>query len=543
MVSDAIVIAPDTGTRALVIEDVPSDRARIDGMLKARGLEPLSVETLEEAHAAASGGPVGVIVLSADVRNGFNLCLKLRKDPVLKGVPLVMTTAKAGPDVIEKHQRLPTRADEYVRKPLDEDSLGEVLDRLLGADAVLEIAPDDDMPPDLPAAVPAIPEPPPVPPIPPVPDADLDSPALRHVEDEIHVLRDAVSRLEREKAELNGRVGDLASELEARRDRPDTGRADLAARFEALATELAEARSSHQRQRDEQAAQAARLAADLEAARERNATLAGQLDAARASAQEVPSLQARIAALEAERDALARQVEADRAFAAEIEPLRARLSALDEEREALAEREAKLQSELEQTTQFFERLEAGYKDSLAVAQAEKAATEEARDRAEQQVAELAEKAGELARVQATLPALHEAAARAELLQKELEAQQAVAAEAEQLRSRLAALEAVNHEMEVRLSELDAANQAQAAQIGKMVRMKREFVALRQSEAETRQRAAALAAHLDRIRAAVADETGDGARPEAPPPPPPAVMVSSSRQNGSHSHATREDPVE
>lgn len=536
-VSDAIVIAPDTGTRALVIEDVPADRARIDGMLKARGLAPLTVETLEEAHAAASDGPVGVIVLSADVRNGFNLCLKLRKDPVFKGVPLVLTTAKAGPDVIEKHQRLPTRADEYVRKPLDEDSLGEVLDRLLGPEAMLEIATDDDMPPDLPAAAPAVPPPPPA------PRADREAPALRQVEDEIHVLRDAVSQLAREKAELNGRVGHLASEMADRHDRPDTGRADLAARVEALSAELAEARASHARRLEEQAAHASRLAAELEAARDQSAALFGQLDAARASALEVPSLRSRVAALEAERDALARQAEADRAFAAEIEPLRARLSALEEERDALAERDAKLQSELEQTTQFFERLEAGYKDSLAVAQAEKAATEEARDRAEQHALELAEKAGELARVQATLPALHEAAARAELLQKELEPLQAAAAEAEQLRSRLAALEAVNHEMEVRLSELDAANQAQAAQIGEMVRMKREFVALRQSEAETRQRAAALAAHLDRIRAAVADETGEGARPEAPPPPP-AVMVSPSRpQNGSLSHATREDPVE
>lgn len=502
--SDPTDIASGPAARALVIEDVPEDRERVEAMLSARGLEPVVVTTLEQAQAAAAGAPPSAIVLSADVRNGFNLCLRFRKDPVLRNAPLVMTTAKAGPDIIEKHRRLPTHADEYIRKPLDEASLGEALDRLVGPVPVIELSAEDEMPPDLPGPEAAFVEVPPLPEPPRPPD-------------------DAAPEGEPSEPEVPRPIEIASGETDA----------EVTARIESLEAALAA-----------RAATEAGLAEELRAARSLVAALTGQLDAARASAEEVAPLKSRLAAIEEERDALAGRMEALRSFEAEIEPLRARIAALEEEREALLEREEKARADLEQTTQFFERLEAGYKDSLANAQAEKVATEEARERCEERIQELVEKADELARLQATLPPLHEAAARAELLAKEVEALRDEAEASESLRNRLAALETVNQELETRLAELDAANQAQASQIGEMVRMKREFAGLKRSEADARARADLLAAHLERIRHAVIEEAAPPASDDRTQEAvPPAVMVvrNDAEQEGKPD-ATQEDPA-
>lgn len=502
-VSDPTDIVSGQEARGLVIEDVPEDRERVEAMLTARGLDPVVVATLEEAQAAAAGQAPAAIVLSADVRNGFNLCLRFRKDPILKDAPLVMTTAKAGPDIIEKHRRLPTHADEYVRKPLDEESLGNALDRLLGSPVpVLELALEEETPPDLPGTEPAVAEAPPEPPSPP----DEVPPEPAPVESGVAVSAESP---------------------------PPGADPDLAARIASLEAAL-EARD----------AQEARLAAELEAAQDQVAALTGQLDAARASAEELGPLKARLVAIEEERDALAGQMDTLRSFEAEIEPLRVRIAALEEERDTLLAAEEKARTDLEQTTQFFERLEAGYKDSLAAAQAEKVATEEARERCEERIHELTDKADELARLQATLPPLHEAAARAELLAKDIERLRPEAEEAETLRNRLAALETVNQELETRIAELDAANQAQAAQIGEMVRMKRDFAGLRRSEAEARAHAEALAAHLERIRRAVLEEAAPP-DPDAPPKEAAAPAVMVSRDDATTEEepaATQEDPA-
>ncbi len=501
--SDPIDIAMGISPRALVIEDVPEDRALTEAMLLARGLTPVTVENLVEAQTAAAGVVPTVIVLSADVRNGFNLCLRFRKDQILKDAPLIMTTAKAGPAVIDKHRKLPNHADEYVRKPLGEDSLGEAIDRLLGSLPVLDVSTDDEIPPDLPMPEESPDAAPPLESAP--PDLPKDVPATP--DPEVQSAPDATF------------------DSTARPSAPvDTA---LAKRVESLEDELAEANARHALELAQRDTEVSRLAAELEEARDRSAAMVGQLDAARTSAEEAGPLRAQLTTLEGERDALAGQMETLQSFQAEIEPLRARIAELEDEREVLVTREAKAHSDLEQTTRFFERLEAGYKDSLATAQAEKVAIEEERERSEERAQELGERAEELARLQATLPQLHEAAARAELMAKDFERLQATAEEAKQLRSRVATLETVNQEMETRLGELDTANQAQAAQIGEMVRMKREFAALTRSEAGARKQAEELATHLEHIRAAVLGNEGAQAPgyKGAPENSPVAVIAS------------------
>lgn len=490
MSSAADIAVPTSAPRVLVLEDVPEDRARIADALAPLGMVPVPIESFEEASQAVDAPPA-VIILSADVRNGFNICHKFRKEPAFKDVPLILTTAKAGPDVIDKHRRLPTRADEYVRKPFSDDDLTRALGRLVSK------------------FVPRVPGP-----------------------------AQAFS-----KNGSNPAVMLPIAEPPAWAPPSTSPDPIQSARIEALILELAQERQRHAQDLADRDADSTRRDDELSTLRAENTRLERELDAARAFQVTVGVLEERVIALEEERDTLAGKLESALSFSNEVEPLRARIAALEEERDDLAARESRIRADLEQTTQFFERLEAGYKDSLAATQAEKAATDEARDRCEERLAELTDKAAELARLQAGLPALHEAAARAELLAKELAQHQAATEELDRLRDRVSMLESMNRDLETRVGELDAANQAQAAQIGEMVRMKRDYSSLKDSEAEARRQADLLAARLDRVRAALADlpEAHDSAD-SAAAPVPAAILLSHQPSGDAPANRTSEDPV-
>src|SRR4051794_22475624 len=60
-----------------------------------------------------------LIVLCIDPKRlGWAICNKLKKHPVLRSVPLILTSAEATEKDFEDHKKLKTRAEEYERKPL-----------------------------------------------------------------------------------------------------------------------------------------------------------------------------------------------------------------------------------------------------------------------------------------------------------------------------------------------------------------------------------------------------------------------------------------
>ena len=56
--------------------------------------------------------------------NGFSVCNKLKKDPALKDVPLIIMSSESSDETFEQHQKLRTRAEDYVHKPI---AFGELL--------------------------------------------------------------------------------------------------------------------------------------------------------------------------------------------------------------------------------------------------------------------------------------------------------------------------------------------------------------------------------------------------------------------------------
>jgi len=55
--------------------------------------------------------------------SGYAICNRLKKDPVLCQIPLLLASSEASPEVFDEHRRLKTRADGYVFKPYDIDAV------------------------------------------------------------------------------------------------------------------------------------------------------------------------------------------------------------------------------------------------------------------------------------------------------------------------------------------------------------------------------------------------------------------------------------
>jgi CheY-like chemotaxis protein len=79
---------------------------------------------------AASERP-DLILLSIELprMNGFSVCNKLKKDPNLKDVPLIIMSSESSDETFEQHKKLRTRAEDYVHKPV---AFGELLQHIQG---------------------------------------------------------------------------------------------------------------------------------------------------------------------------------------------------------------------------------------------------------------------------------------------------------------------------------------------------------------------------------------------------------------------------
>src|SRR5579862_4510767 len=99
-----------------------------------------SVQVVDDGNAglqqAASARP-DLILLSIELprMNGFSVCNKLKKDPALKDVPLIIMSSESSDETFEQHKKLRTRAEDYVHKPI---AFGELLEHIR---AFVEVAP------------------------------------------------------------------------------------------------------------------------------------------------------------------------------------------------------------------------------------------------------------------------------------------------------------------------------------------------------------------------------------------------------------------
>jgi DNA-binding response OmpR family regulator len=112
-----------TPPRVLIVDDDPMNRDILQTLLRAQGFATLAAIDGEEALAIATEQQPDLIlpdVMMPKV-DGIEVCRRLKSDPALPFVPIVMVTARS--DSRDIVAGLEVGADEYLTKPVDPDAL------------------------------------------------------------------------------------------------------------------------------------------------------------------------------------------------------------------------------------------------------------------------------------------------------------------------------------------------------------------------------------------------------------------------------------
>src|SRR3954468_1116620 len=117
------------GQKVLVFESDATFAADLRNELTKLGC---SVQVVDDGNAGlqqATSARPDLILLSIELprMNGFSVCNKLKKDPSLKDVPLIIMSSESSDETFEQHRKLRTRAEDYVQKPI---AFGDLLARI-----------------------------------------------------------------------------------------------------------------------------------------------------------------------------------------------------------------------------------------------------------------------------------------------------------------------------------------------------------------------------------------------------------------------------
>ena len=111
--------------KILAVDDDDSIRELLELQLTRNGYEALTAADGREALDKASGADLILLDVMLPGIDGFEICRRLKADPVLRAVPIIMLTAKA--EEIDKVLGLERGADDYLVKPF---SIRELLARV-----------------------------------------------------------------------------------------------------------------------------------------------------------------------------------------------------------------------------------------------------------------------------------------------------------------------------------------------------------------------------------------------------------------------------
>jgi DNA-binding response OmpR family regulator len=119
--------------RILIVDDEPNIVTSLEFLMRESSYEVRVARDGEEALRRAESFLPDLILLDVMMpqRSGFEVCRKIRENPALRDVKIVMLTAK-GRDV-EKYRGLNLGANAYVTKPFSTKELMNTVRGLLDA--------------------------------------------------------------------------------------------------------------------------------------------------------------------------------------------------------------------------------------------------------------------------------------------------------------------------------------------------------------------------------------------------------------------------
>ncbi|HEX4341455.1 MAG TPA: response regulator [Polyangiaceae bacterium] len=104
----------------LVFESDSKFAGELKGELERRGCAVTVVDDAAVGLQTASMDKPDLILLAIELprMNGFSVCNKLKRDPTLKEVPLIIMSSDSTEETFEQHRRLRTHAEDYIHKPI-----------------------------------------------------------------------------------------------------------------------------------------------------------------------------------------------------------------------------------------------------------------------------------------------------------------------------------------------------------------------------------------------------------------------------------------
>ncbi len=121
----------DTKIKVLVVDDFATMRRIVKNILRQLGYENIEeAEDGAQAYTKLKGGGFQFIVSDWNMPNmdGLELLKKVRSDPELKGLPVLMVTAEAEKEKVVEAIR--AGVNNYVVKPFTAEILKEKIDRI-----------------------------------------------------------------------------------------------------------------------------------------------------------------------------------------------------------------------------------------------------------------------------------------------------------------------------------------------------------------------------------------------------------------------------
>ena len=115
----------------LVIDDETDTIEFIRIMFSMRGREVIGAVQGEEGLRLARELQPAAILLDVMMpeMNGFEVCRRLRADPVMAHIPIVILSARASP--IDQAEGVAVGADQYVVKPINVKALAGLVETLI----------------------------------------------------------------------------------------------------------------------------------------------------------------------------------------------------------------------------------------------------------------------------------------------------------------------------------------------------------------------------------------------------------------------------
>lgn len=117
--------------KILIVDDEPSIVLSLDYLMRKNGFQPFIARNGEEALTIAEKEIPELVILDIMMpeMDGYEVCEKLRANPLTNSIKIIFLSAKSGKEAIEKGMSV--GADKYLTKPFNTKQIMQEVINLL----------------------------------------------------------------------------------------------------------------------------------------------------------------------------------------------------------------------------------------------------------------------------------------------------------------------------------------------------------------------------------------------------------------------------